>query len=157
MTIDAVAQKVGSGERISAGEALVLYRSAPTPLLGRLADAVRARKHPDGIVTYIIDRNVNYTNVCVARCRFCAFYRPVGSSEGYVLAFDELFRKIEETIALGGSSCCCREDTTPICRSSGTRICSAPSRRATRTSSCTRCRPRKSCTSPGCRSCRCLP
>jgi len=102
MTIDAVAQKVGSGERISAGEALVLYRSAPTPLLGRLADAVRARKHPDGIVTYIIDRNVNYTNVCVARCRFCAFYRPVGSSEGYVLAFDELFRKIEETIALGG-------------------------------------------------------
>ncbi len=102
MTIDAVAQKVGSGERISAGEALVLYRSAPTPLLGRLADAVRARKHPEGIVTYIIDRNVNYTNVCVARCRFCAFYRPVGSPEGYVLAFDELFRKIEETIALGG-------------------------------------------------------
>ena len=63
---------------------------------------MRARKHPDGIVTYIIDRNVNYTNVCVARCNFCAFYRPVGSSEGYVLGFDEIFRKIDETIALGG-------------------------------------------------------
>ncbi len=53
-------------------------------------------------MTYIIDRNVNYTNVCVARCAFCAFYRPVGSSEGYVLAFDEIFRKIDETIAVGG-------------------------------------------------------
>ncbi|HEX9368818.1 MAG TPA: cyclic dehypoxanthinyl futalosine synthase, partial [Vicinamibacterales bacterium] len=60
------------------------------------------RKHPGGIVTYIIDRNVNYTNVCVARCNFCAFYRPVGSGEGYVLGFEEIFRKIDDTIALGG-------------------------------------------------------
>ena len=57
---------------------------------------------PSRIVTYIIDRNVNYTNVCVAKCNFCAFYRPVGSPEGYVLGFDELFRKIDETIAVGG-------------------------------------------------------
>jgi cyclic dehypoxanthinyl futalosine synthase len=63
---------------------------------------VRARKHAEGIVTYIIDRNVNYTNVCVARCNFCAFYREVGSSDGYVLGFEEIFRKIDETIALGG-------------------------------------------------------
>ena len=68
----------------------------------RAADGVRRRKHPEGVVTYIIDRNVNYTNVCVARCNFCAFYRPVGHGEGYVLAFDEIFRKIDETIALGG-------------------------------------------------------
>jgi cyclic dehypoxanthinyl futalosine synthase len=54
------------------------------------------------VVTYIIDRNVNYTNVCVARCKFCAFYRPVGSAEGYTLGFDEIFKKVEETIALGG-------------------------------------------------------
>ena len=67
-----------------------------------MADSVRARKHPDGIVTYIIDRNVNYTNVCVARCNFCAFYRPVGHADGYVLGFDEIFRKIDETIAVGG-------------------------------------------------------
>ncbi len=97
-----LADKVRSGGRIDAREALTLYRGAPTALLGQLADHVRARKHPDGIVTYIIDRNVNYTNVCVAKCAFCAFYRPVGSPEGYVLGFDELFRKIDETIAVGG-------------------------------------------------------
>ena len=100
--IEQIADKVRAGERIGAGEALELYQGAPTGLLGRLADGVRMRKHPERIVTYIIDRNVNYTNVCVARCNFCAFYRPVGSSEGYVLGFDEIFRKIDETIAVGG-------------------------------------------------------
>src|SRR5262252_9998753 len=100
--IDAIAHKVRAGGRVDADEALELYRGAPTPLLGRLADTVRARKHPERIVTYIIDRNVNYTNVCVAKCNFCAFYRPVGSPEGYVLGFDELFRKIDETMAVGG-------------------------------------------------------
>jgi cyclic dehypoxanthinyl futalosine synthase len=97
-----IADKVRAGERVGAGEALELYRGAPLPLLGELADGIRARTHPDGIVTYIIDRNVNYTNICVARCSFCAFYRPVGSGEGYVLGFEEVFRKIDETIALGG-------------------------------------------------------
>jgi cyclic dehypoxanthinyl futalosine synthase len=79
-----------------------MYLDAPTPLLGRLADDVRRTKHPGGVVTYIIDRNVNYTNVCVARCKFCAFYRPVGSAEGYTLGFDEIYGKIDETIRLGG-------------------------------------------------------
>src|SRR5919106_6190932 len=102
MTIDQIADAVRSGRRVSGDEALELYRHAPTALLGRLADSIRARKHPDRIVTYIIDRNVNYTNVCVAKCNFCAFYRPVGSPEGYVLGFDEIFRKIDETIAVGG-------------------------------------------------------
>src|SRR5512140_1332627 len=102
MTVADIAQKVRSGERVSGDAALQLWHEAPLPLLGELADQIRARKHPDGIVTYIIDRNVNYTNVCVARCTFCAFYRPVGSDEGYVLGFDEIFRKIQETIDLGG-------------------------------------------------------
>src|SRR5216684_1643508 len=102
MTIQAIADNVFAGGRIDADQALSLYRFAPTALLGRLADGVRARKHPEGIVTYIIDRNVNYTNVCVAKCNFCAFYRPVGSPDGYVLGFDEIFRKIDETIAVGG-------------------------------------------------------
>ena len=84
---------MAAGERIWRNDALALFAQAPTHVLGRLADGVRARKHPDGVVTYIIDRNVNYTNVCVARCSFCAFYRPVGSSEGYVLSFDEIFRQ----------------------------------------------------------------
>jgi cyclic dehypoxanthinyl futalosine synthase len=102
MTLDRLASKVRAGGRLDRAEALHLYLHAPTPLLGRLADEVRARKHPGNTVTYIIDRNVNYTNVCVARCNFCAFYRPVGSAEGYVLGFEEVFRKIEETMALGG-------------------------------------------------------
>ena len=100
--IDTLAAKVRDGGRLERAEALELYLEAPTALLGRLADEVRARKHPERIVTYIIDRNVNYTNVCVARCSFCAFYRPVGSADGYVLGFEEIFRKIDETIALGG-------------------------------------------------------
>ena len=103
MTVDQIAGKVSDGRRVNAAEALELYRHAPTSLLGRLADDIRARRHPERIVTYIIDRNVNYTNVCVARCNFCAFYRTVGASDGYVLGFEEIFGKIEETIALGGN------------------------------------------------------
>jgi cyclic dehypoxanthinyl futalosine synthase len=101
-TTTELADRIRAGGRVSADEALHLYHHAPLPLLGELADGIRARKHPEGVVTYIIDRNVNYTNVCVARCNFCAFYRPVGSSEGYVLGFEEVFSKIDETIALGG-------------------------------------------------------
>ena len=63
---------------------------------------MRWRKHPEPVVTYIIDRNINYTNVCTAQCAFCAFYRDLPSKEGYVLSKQELAQKIEETIALGG-------------------------------------------------------
>ena len=101
-SLDVLQERIEGGGRVSADEALFLYRSAPTWWLGRMADLIRRRKHPEGIVTYIIDRNVNYTNVCVARCNFCAFYRPVGHHQGYVLSFDEIFKKIDETIALGG-------------------------------------------------------
>ena len=103
MTVGDVVQSFAQGVRLTPDMARTLYLDAPTALLGRLADDVRRRKHPEGFVTYIIDRNVNYTNVCVARCRFCAFYRPVGSSEGYTLGFDEIHRKIEETMRLGGN------------------------------------------------------
>jgi len=102
MQLDATERRILAGERLGGDEALALYRHAPTYWLGRMADAVRRRKHPENIVTYIIDRNVNYTNVCVARCNFCAFYREVGHSDGYVLGFEEIFRKIEETRELGG-------------------------------------------------------
>jgi cyclic dehypoxanthinyl futalosine synthase len=103
MSITRIAEKVLDGGRVDAAEALELYRQAPTHLLGRLADTIRFRKHPERIVTYIIDRNVNYTNLCVARCNFCAFYRPVGSADGYVLGFDEILGKVQETIDLGGN------------------------------------------------------
>ena len=102
MSVDAIAAAIRAGERLTPETARTMYLDAPTPLLGRLADDVRRRKHPGGVVTYIIDRNVNYTNVCVARCKFCAFYRPVGSAEGYTLGFDEIYGKIDETIRLGG-------------------------------------------------------
>jgi cyclic dehypoxanthinyl futalosine synthase len=102
MNLSAFEQRLTAGDRLSADEALLLYRQAPTYWLGRMADMVRRRKHPEPVVTYIIDRNVNYTNVCVARCNFCAFYREVGDTGGYVLGFEEIFKKIEETRALGG-------------------------------------------------------
>jgi cyclic dehypoxanthinyl futalosine synthase len=102
MVLQHIISKVEQGGRVDAGEALELYLHAPTHVLGHLADQIRLRRHPDGTVTYIIDRNVNYTNVCVAKCNFCAFYRDVGSAEGYVLGFDEIFRKIDETIEVGG-------------------------------------------------------
>jgi len=102
MTVDDIVSSYRAGTRLTPETARILYRDAPTSRLGRLADAARLARHPEGAVTYIIDRNVNYTNVCVARCKFCAFYRTVGSSEGYTLAFDEIYAKIEETMRLGG-------------------------------------------------------
>ena len=100
--INAAVQTVLDGGRLDKDAALALYRDLPTHELGLLADSVRSKKHPDRIVSYIIDRNVNYTNICVAKCNFCAFYRSVGSDDGYVLGFDEIFTKIDETIAVGG-------------------------------------------------------
>ena len=102
MNTSGIERKVSEGGRVTAAEALALYQHVPTHVLGQLADDIRRRKHPDPTVTYIIDRNVNYTNVCVAKCNFCAFYREVGSSDGYVLGFEEIFRKIDETIEVGG-------------------------------------------------------
>ncbi len=81
---------------------LQLYENAPLLELGMLADRKREELHPEGIVTYIVDRNINYTNVCVADCKFCAFYRRPKHHEGYVLSFEEIGRKIDETKELGG-------------------------------------------------------
>ncbi len=82
--------------------ALDLYEHAPLLELGELADAVRWRHHPDPVVTYIIDRNINYTNVCVADCGFCAFARRPKHTEGYVLSFEQIGRKIDECKDVGG-------------------------------------------------------
>ena len=84
-----------------ATELLELYERASLTELGALADAERRRRHPDGIVTFIVDRNINYTNVCVADCKFCAFYRRPKHPEGYVLSFEEIGQKIEEAKAIG--------------------------------------------------------
>jgi len=100
--LETIPRKVLSGERLSRDEGVALLRDADLLELGALADAVRWRLHPEPVVTYIIDRNINYTNVCSAQCAFCAFYRDLPSKEGYVLTKAELAQKIEETIALGG-------------------------------------------------------
>ncbi len=71
--------------------------------LGMEADAIRSRLHPGNVITYQIDRNINYTNICTEYCSFCAFYRPVGSPEGYVQPLESIFQKIDETLALGGT------------------------------------------------------
>src|SRR5574341_1860962 len=97
-----IRDKVFAGVRLPRDEAVTLLRDGELLELGTMADAVRERLHPEGIVTYIIDRNINYTNVCNAQCAFCAFYRDLPSKEGYVLTKQELAQKIEETIALGG-------------------------------------------------------
>jgi len=68
-----------------------------------MANRIRERLHPDEKVTFIIDRNINYTNICINRCKFCAFYRDENNSDAYTLSMDEMFRKIEETLALGGT------------------------------------------------------
>jgi cyclic dehypoxanthinyl futalosine synthase len=90
--------------RLSGEEGLALLEGAPLPVLGALADRVRRRRHPEGVVTYIIDRNINHTNVCNAFCDFCAFYAAPNDRSGkaYVLAREELDRKIRETLELGG-------------------------------------------------------
>src|SRR3989304_666719 len=99
---DDVRRKAMDGERLTREEGVLLLREGDFLELGMLADAVRWRKHPEPVVTYIIDRNINYTNVCTAQCAFCAFYRDMPSKEGYLLSKRELAQKIEETIALGG-------------------------------------------------------
>jgi cyclic dehypoxanthinyl futalosine synthase len=101
--VDAILEAAAEGRRITPEEALRLFRDAPLLDLGLAADIVRRRMHPDPIVTYIVDRNVNYTNVCNAFCSFCAFYRPPGHEEGYTLPYEMLEKKVEETYALGGN------------------------------------------------------
>jgi len=88
---------------ITRSEALDLFRSDDLIGLGMAADQVRRRLHPDGIVSYIIDRNINYTNFCTEYCSFCAFYRPMGHAEGYLHPKEVIFDKIQETLDLGGT------------------------------------------------------
>lgn len=101
-TTSSLLAKAVDGARLSREEGLALFGCHDLPALGRAADAVCRRLHPEPYRTYNIDRNVNYTNVCSAVCDFCAFYRKSTDGDAYVLSREELDRKIEETIALGG-------------------------------------------------------
>src|SRR5215472_11294800 len=91
---------------LSKAVALDLFRSDDLIGIGMEANAVRRKLHPDGVVTYIIDRNINYTNFCTEYCTFCAFYRPLKGAmarEGYILDFETIYEKIRETVELGGT------------------------------------------------------
>ncbi|WP_394842528.1 dehypoxanthine futalosine cyclase [Pendulispora brunnea] len=101
-SLDSILSRAAEGDRLTAAEGERLIHEAPLFELGLAADAVRRRKHPHDVVTYIVDRNVNYTNVCTTSCRFCAFYRPVGHPEGYVLSREVLRQKLDEVVQAGG-------------------------------------------------------
>ena len=100
--VDDILAKALSGERLSPDEGVELFHCRDLHKLGRAAHAVTMRLHPEPYRTFNIDRNINYTNVCAAVCDFCAFYRKSNDAEAYVLPREELYKKIEETIALGG-------------------------------------------------------
>jgi len=101
-TVPAILHRAVDGRRLSFDEGVELFRSASLLELGRAADRVARRLHPEPYRTYNIDRNINYTNVCTAVCDFCAFYRKEGDAEAYVLDREVLLDKIRETVALGG-------------------------------------------------------
>ena len=98
-----ILDKAIAGERLDVVEALRLLESHDLAAIGSAADQVSRRMHPEPYRTYNIDRNINYTNICTAVCDFCAFYRGPKSDEGYVLPREELLKKVEETVALGGN------------------------------------------------------
>src|SRR5262249_45159960 len=98
-----ILHKALDGKRLSLEEGRALFDCKDLNALGRAADAVSRRLHPEPFRTYNIDRNINYTNVCAAVCDFCAFYRKNGAEDAYVLPRETLYQKIDETIALGGN------------------------------------------------------
>lgn len=89
--------------RINPEEALKMLKESSLYELGKRADFVRKKLHPEGIVTFVIDRNINYTNICINKCKFCAFWRPNNHSEAYVISKEELAKKIQETLEKGGT------------------------------------------------------
>ena len=103
MDLPPIVDRVLAGERISPDEAWTLHEEADLATLAYLADEVRLRKHPEGVVSYIVDRNLNPTNVCVTDCGFCAFYaKPSDKAKSYVLDRETIYAKIQETVDVGG-------------------------------------------------------
>jgi len=98
-----ILERAVAGERLSLQDGVNLLKSSELVLAGMAANAVKKRLHPESVVTFVIDRNINYTNVCQTRCRFCAFFRSENDSDAYVLSQEEIFDKISETIACGGT------------------------------------------------------
>jgi len=111
--VDRILQRALGGERLDVEDVVALFESDQVEKIGRAADEIMRRRHPEPITTFVIGRNINYTNICDKYCRFCAFYRPPGSPEGYVLPNEVIFRKIQETIDVGGTEILMQGGTHP--------------------------------------------
>ena len=101
--LNKIVLKASKAKRLDANEGLALFKHADLLTLGEIANGLRKRLHPERLVTFVVDRNINYTNICVNKCKFCAFYREADSPDAYILSKEEIFTKIEETLAQGGT------------------------------------------------------
>jgi cyclic dehypoxanthinyl futalosine synthase len=101
--VNRILEKAERGERLDLEETIMLYESDEIEKMGHVANQLMLRKNPDPITTFVIGRNVNYTNVCDVFCRFCAFYRSPNSKEGYVLSDEVILQKIQETEDVNGT------------------------------------------------------
>ncbi|OKP72700.1 dehypoxanthine futalosine cyclase [Paenibacillus helianthi] len=111
--IDLILDKTLKGERLGLEDTIRLFESNEIEKMGAAADIIMKRWHPDPLATFVIGRNINYTNVCDVYCRFCAFYRKPGSEEGYVLPDETIFQKIQETIDVNGTEILMQGGTNP--------------------------------------------
>lgn len=111
--IDLILDKTLKGERLQLEDTITLFESNEIEKMGAAADIIMKRWHPDPLATFVIGRNINYTNVCDVYCRFCAFYRRPGSEEGYVLPDETIYQKIAETISVNGTEILMQGGTNP--------------------------------------------
>ncbi len=111
--VDRILQQTLDGQRLMIEDIVTLFESDEIEKMGHAANQIMLRKHPEPITTFVVGRNVNYTNICDVYCRFCAFYRAPGSEEGYVLPDEVIFQKIQETIDVGGTEILMQGGTNP--------------------------------------------
>lgn len=112
-SIDRILDSALAGNRISLEDCIELYESDQIEKMGHVANQIMLKHHPEPITTFVIGRNINYTNICDVYCKFCAFYRAPGSTEGYVLPDETIFNKIQETLDVGGTEILMQGGTNP--------------------------------------------
>ena len=108
MQLETIIERVSAGQRIEDEDYLLLEKEADLHQLGFLANSIRQNKHPENIVTYVIDRNINYTDICISACKFCAFFKSPEDQKGYLISFEELADKIEKPRASAAPRFFCR-------------------------------------------------
>lgn len=111
--VDGILTRALQGQRLELEDVVKLFESDEIEKMGAAANELMLRRHPDPITTFVVGRNVNYTNICDVYCRFCAFYRAPGSNEGYVLPDELILQKIQETVDVGGTEILMQGGTNP--------------------------------------------